>query len=155
MLFRSRDEGRWNRDRRGGFTSGTGDDVPPVCAVCLGRQPGHNMRKCQETRLWNGATDAFAKRTAKGYLVARDGNVPLCLDWQRPGQCPDTEHGMRCHTMKWFHARTWRKALDSTTQSSSLFTGQIALLISINKVYLLQNARIHSISDSEKCHTWL
>lgn len=91
----SRNERRRSRDRRGGFPGGTGDSVTPVCAVCLGRQPGHDMRKCQAAKLWDGSGDTFSTRTANGHLVSKNGHAPLCLDWQRPDGCPAREHGTR------------------------------------------------------------
>ncbi|KZP32497.1 hypothetical protein FIBSPDRAFT_722575, partial [Athelia psychrophila] len=66
-----------------------------VCAVCLGRLPRHDMRSCQALKTWDRKHDTFAKRTTSGHLVAREGNNPLCLDWQRPSGCSTRTHDNR------------------------------------------------------------
>ncbi|KZP30370.1 hypothetical protein FIBSPDRAFT_726104 [Athelia psychrophila] len=74
-----------------------GDSATPVCAVCLRRQPSHDMWKCQATKLWDGSGHKFSKRMSAGHLVSKNSNTPLCLDWQRPDSCPVREHGTRHH----------------------------------------------------------
>ncbi|KZP09074.1 hypothetical protein FIBSPDRAFT_671800, partial [Athelia psychrophila] len=63
-----------------------------VCAVCLGRQQGHDMRGCQAPKTWDKHYNTFSKHSAGGYLVSREGNNPLCLDWQRPAGCSSHAH---------------------------------------------------------------
>ncbi|KZP21644.1 hypothetical protein FIBSPDRAFT_733932, partial [Athelia psychrophila] len=57
--------------------------------------PGHELRKCQAAKLWDGSADTHSKRTHNGHLVAKAGNAPLCIDWQRPDGCSAREHGAR------------------------------------------------------------
>ncbi|KAJ6482382.1 hypothetical protein DFH09DRAFT_950140, partial [Mycena vulgaris] len=79
-----------------------------ACAVCLGRHR-HDVRACNSSTLWNGSTQARAKRNPEGKLTNGRREL-ICLAWQRSGcelnhvslhecsGCGSPNHGaQKCH----------------------------------------------------------
>jgi len=67
-----------------------------ACPICLSRK-AHQIRKCQETTLWDGRNKARCSRTEDGRIVDGRGRT-LCSNWNQKIGCKDksTRHLHKC-----------------------------------------------------------